>query len=177
MYSLSPTRPPSLLPLNQCILLTYPSSPLPPLCTYSCFMQIPQATVRSLAQRPISLDDDEDDDDGEGVAAVDAAAAAAAQAEAEANAESFKNPYDASFAASSMGASAYLGASRKGLARSRSKRGMDDDVDGAKSAAARSGDNAGGEDEHSGPSFWTRIYTLLTCGRRRAKVSLRLRVH
>ena len=142
-------------------------------------MQIPQATVRSLAQRPISLDDDEDDDDGDGIAAVDAAAAAAAQAEAEAGADSFKNPYDASFAASSMGASAYLGASRKGLSRSRSKRGMDDDADGAKSAAARSGDaaHANGEDEHSGPSFWTRVYALLTCGRRRAQVGSRCGVH
>ena len=172
MYSLSPTRPPSLLPLNQCILLTYPSSPLPPLCTYSCFMQIPQATVRSLAQRPISLDDDEDDDDGDGIAAVDAAAAAAAQAEAEAGADSFRNPYDASFAASSMGgASGAYGAvsNRKGLSRSRSKRDMDDDADGASRSAAHNT----GEDQHSGPSFWTRVYeTLITCGRRRAQVGL-----
>ena len=30
---------------------------------YSCFMQIPQGTVRTLALKPINLDEDDDDDD------------------------------------------------------------------------------------------------------------------
>ena len=127
-------------------------------------MQIPHATVRSLAQRPITLEDDEDEDD-DGIAAVDAAAAAAVQAAADAEGQDFKQSFAESFAATDTYASS------KSFVRSRSRRGVEDGAGSAKARGTTSYGPNQGDDDPSGPTLWTRVSSLFTLGRGRAKVS------
>lgn len=90
-------------------------------------MQIPHTTVRSLSQRPITLDDDDDDDEAEPDVV---AQAQAIQFQTSEERESFRSysggatmkSYDDSFAATS----GEVGASRR-LPRSKSSRHHDGD--------------------------------------------------
>ena len=94
-------------------------------------MQIPHTTVRSLSQRPITLDDDDDDDDAEPDVV---AQAQAIQFQTSEERESFRaysggatmKSYDGSFAASSGGMGNEGGASKR-LPRSKSSRHHDGD--------------------------------------------------
>ena len=163
-------------------------------------MQIPHNSIRSLSQRPITLDDDDDEDDTE----TDVVAQAQAiQLQTQEERGSFKSysggttmkSYDASFAASSgvLMSNTYDASSKK-LLRSKSSRRQDESDGRSKSIgnAARKQALASLQGyvtlvAFSGPlnafaddppisgsawsSFWTRTLSIMTLGRRKAQVS------
>ena len=104
-------------------------------------------------------------DRDDGIAAVDAAAAAAVQAAADAEGQDFKQSFAESFAATDTYASS------KSFVRSRSRRGVEDGAGSAKARGTTSYGPNQGDDDPSGPTLWTRVSSLFTLGRGRAKVS------
>lgn len=102
-------------------------------------MQIPHSTVRSLSQRPITLDDDDDEDDAEPDVVAQAQAVQFQTVEERENFMSFSGGatmklYDASFAASSGVMTNNEAGASKRLSRSKSTRHQDgDSANGSKS--------------------------------------------
>ena len=132
-------------------------------------MQIPPATVRSLAQRPITLDDDEEEEEESGAGLQQAAEAEDGDGGNAAGGmamSSASNPYDAS--GSMVG---------KKLPRSRSGRQSTSNLfgpaeDGAGKSLRR--DNGGADnpdDESTVTSRWMQwLVSIASFGRRRAQV-------
>ena len=142
---------------------------------YSCFMQIPQGTVRTLALKPINLDEDDDDDDD----AVDGQdpALLAENAKVEENNEANNNNR------------ALVGVGAESNATSFFMSAMDDDGKGGGeaaggnsvrslkpwsslgSAAAGGTQSEEGQPQGKSSSIWSQVAAIATFGRLRAQVA------